>query len=350
MPNGMPLPKIGFKETIVRMQEYLAERGPLEGENRGRGLACGFWAPGCGPAAAHINVNTDGTVALSVGSLDISGTRTSLAQIVAEELGIPFERVSVVTGDTETAPYSTMSVGSMITRSLSAPICQACQDVKNQLCVLGASLLDVEPNEVEFVHGYVRLKRMPDKFISLENLAKQTSRFGGEEPITGRGSNKGSPPTPVLAIGTADVEVDKDTGKVTILSYAAAQDVGLAINPTMVEGQIQGAVVQGIGWALTENHITDKGVMQNATFLDYRTPTAADVPFIDTMVVEIDSKASPYGIRGVGEPPMVPTLAVIANAIHSAAGVRLKELPMDPESVLRALQGQHRSGEGKDEL
>jgi xanthine dehydrogenase molybdenum-binding subunit len=144
----------------------------------------------------------------------------------------------------------------------------------------------------------------------------------------------------VLAVGVADVEVDKETGKVEILSYAAAQDVGLAINPTLVEGQIQGAVVQGIGWSLTENHVSHKGVMQNATLLDYRIPTAADVPFIDTMMVEVGCSATPYGLRGVGEPPLVPTLATIANAIHSATGVRLKELPMDPEAVLHSLQNQ----------
>ncbi|MFC1532842.1 xanthine dehydrogenase family protein molybdopterin-binding subunit [Thermodesulfobacteriota bacterium] len=338
MPNGKPLPKVGFKETIEKMQGYLKEQGLLEGENRGRGIACGFWPPSAGPAAAHINVNTDGTIALSIGSVDISGTRTSLAQLVAEELGIPFEKVTVVTGDTDTAPYSIMSVGSMITRSLSVPICEACQDVKNQLCRIAASQLKTEESDVEFVHGHVRIKGMSDKSISLEDLAGQTFGFQGKGPITGRGSNKGSRPAPVLAVGMADIEVDRETGKIKILSYAAAQDVGRAINPTMVEGQIQGAIVQGIGWSLTENHISEKGVMQNATLLDYRIPTAVDVPYIDTMLVEVDSKSSPYGIRGVGEPPMVPTLAVMANAVHNATGVRLKELPMDPEAIIRALR------------
>ena len=137
--------------------------------------------------------------------------------------------------------------------------------------------------------------------------------------------------------------MDKETGKVEILSYAAAQDVGLAINPTLVEGQIQGAVVQGIGWSLTENHVSHKGVMQNATLLDYRIPTAADVPFIEAILVEVGSNTSLFGIRGVGEPPLVPTPAVMANAVHSAMGVRLKELPMDPESIVRALQNPDKS-------
>jgi xanthine dehydrogenase molybdenum-binding subunit len=338
MPNGMPLPKVGFRETIEKMQGYLKEKGPLEGENRGRGIAMGFWPPAGGPAAAHINVNADGTIVLSIGSVDISGTRTSLAQLVAEEFGIPIEKVTVVTGDTETAPYSIMSVGSMITRSLSVPVCEACQDVKNQLSRIAASQLKAEEMDVEFVHGHVRIKGMPDKSISLEDLAGQTVGFQGKGPITGRGANKGLPPAPVLAVGMADIEVDRETGKIKILSYAAAQDVGRAINPAMIEGQIQGAVVQGIGWALYENHISEKGVMQNANLLDYRIPTAVNVPYIDTMLVEVDSKSAPYGIRGVGEPPMVPTLAVIANAVHDAIGIRLKELPMDPETVILALR------------
>jgi xanthine dehydrogenase molybdenum-binding subunit len=339
MPDGKPFPKVGFKETLERMQQYLKERGPVEGENRGRGVACGYWATGAGPAAAHVNLNADGTVILTVGSVDVSGTRTSLAQVVAEEFGIPFENVTVVTGDSETAPFSVLSAGSMITSSLVPPVSRACRDVKEQLCGVGASNLGVKTSDVEFVDGCVRAKGARDKSISLEDLAKLIGAFGphGVNPIIGRGASKGPPRCPVLAVGAADIEVDRETGKVKVLSYAAAQDIGLAINPTMVEGQIQGAVVQGIGWALTENHVTHKAVMQNATLLDYRIPTAADVPFVKTMLVEVDSENPPFGIRGVGEPPLVPTPAVMANAVHSATGVRLKELPMDPEAIVRAL-------------
>ncbi len=146
--------------------------------------------------------------------------------------------------------------------------------------------------------------------------------------------------TPVLAVHAADVEVDPRTGKVKVLSYAAAQDTGLAINPTLVEGQMQGAVVQGIGWALSENYVFRDGIMEGATLLDYRMPTAADVPFIDTILVEVSSGFTPYGIRGVGEPPLVPAPAAMANAIQSAIGVRLKELPMTPEAVLKKIKGQ----------
>ncbi|MCJ7654604.1 MAG: molybdopterin-dependent oxidoreductase, partial [Dehalococcoidia bacterium] len=343
MVTGTPFPKIGFKETIERMRQYLAQRGNLEGENQGRGVACGFWAPASGAAGANINVNADGTVALVVGSVDVSGTRTSLAQIVAEELGIPFENVSVVTGDTETAPFSVLSAGSMITRSLAPPVCQACQDVKDQLCRRAAQQMEVKRKDVEFAHGRVQVKGMPEKYVSLADLARGIAHFPGESPITGRGSSKGLKQSPVLAVEVADVEVDKETGKVKVLSYVAAQDVGFAINPTLVEGQIQGAVAQGIGWALSENYIFHEGVMQNATLLDYRMPTAADVPFVDTLLVEVSFDASPFGIRGVGEPPIVPSLATIANAIHSATGVRLKELPMTPEAILNSIRTQGKS-------
>jgi xanthine dehydrogenase molybdenum-binding subunit len=340
MVSGEPFPRIGFKETIERMQQHLAERGNVEGENRGRGVACGFWPPGTGPAGATVNVNADGTASLVVGSVDISGTRTTLAQIVAEELGILFENVSVITGDTETAPFSIPSVGSMIARTLATPVWRACQDVKEQLCQRGAPQLGVESQDVEYAHGRVQVKGKPEKYISLPDLTKRMSQFPDESegPIIGRGSNTGFQPSPVLVVEVADVEVDKDTGKVKVLSFAVSQDVGLAINPTLVEGQMQGAAAQGIGWALSENYIFHNGVMQNATLLDYRMPTAADVPFIDTLLVEVSFDPAPFGMRGVGEPPLVPSLAAIANAIHSATGVRLKELPMTPEAILSSIK------------
>jgi CO/xanthine dehydrogenase Mo-binding subunit len=196
----------------------------------------------------------------------------------------------------------------------------------------------VEPEDVELVHGRVQVKGMPEKYVSLADLVSEGIFSLDAGPITGRGSGEMGEGAPVFAVQVADVEVDKETGKVKILSYAAAQDVGLAINPTLVEGQMQGAVAQGIGWALSENYIFNNGVMQNSTLLDYRMPTATDVPFVDTMLVEVSFGTPPFGIRGVGEPPIVPSLATIANAIHSATGVRLKELPMTPEAVLNGIK------------
>ena len=344
MLTGQPFARIGFKQTLERMQQYLAQRGNLEGENLGRGVACGFWYGGVGATGANINVNADGTVSLLIGSVDVSGTRTIMAQIAAEELGIPYEKVSVITGDTDTAPFSTLSAGSMIALSLSPSVYRACQDVKEQLCRRGAPKLQVELEDVEYVKGHVQVKGMPEKSLSLADLAKALSHFAAEPPIIGHGTARETDRSLIFSVQTADVEVDPETGKVKVLSYAAAQDAGRAINPNAVEGQVQGAVAQGIGWALSENSILDNGVMQNTNLLDYRMYTAVDVPFVDVLLVEVPHSTSPFGLRGVGEPSLVPTLAAIANAIHSACGVRLKELPMNPETVFRAINNQGATG------
>jgi xanthine dehydrogenase molybdenum-binding subunit len=341
--TGTPFPRIGFRETLERMREYLAHRGRLEGENRGRGVACGFWRGGVGNSAAHINVNADGTVTAVVGSTDLTGTRTSFAQMVAEEFGIPFDRVTVAIGDTETAPYSDISAGSRTTHQMGTAVCRACQDAKDQLLRLGAQELKVAQNDVEFVRGHVQIKGAPEKSVAMADLARASVTSAGEGPITGRGSVGMPQPVPMFAVQTADVEVDRETGKVKLLSFAVAQDVGLAVNPSLVEGQMHGAVAQGIGWALYEDYVFQNGVMQNPNLLDYRMLTAADLPFIETLVVEVDSATGPFGIRGVGEPPIVPCLAVMANAIHSATGVRLKELPMNPEAVFWALRAQKKT-------
>ncbi|MFH1031746.1 MAG: xanthine dehydrogenase family protein molybdopterin-binding subunit [Chloroflexota bacterium] len=337
MTTGMPFLRIGFKQTIERMQQYLAQKGELQGENRGRGIACGFLFCGAGASGAHINLNADGTVSVLTGAVDVSGTRTILTQVVAEELGIPSKDITVITGDTDMAPYSVFSAGSMIARAASLSVYQACQNIKEQVCQRGASKLKVEPKDVEYVKGRVQVKGTPEKSLSLADVGRSLHHFPLEPPITGQGTGKVQNQSMVFAVETADVEVDKETGKVKVLSYAVAQDVGFAVNPTLLECQIQGAITQGIGWALWENSVYDKGVMQNANLLDYRIPTAVDVPSADVLLVEVPHSTSPFGIRGAGEPPLVPALATIANAIHSATGVMLKELPMNPEAVFRAL-------------
>ncbi len=342
-PSGEILPKVGFKETLERMAEYLRQKGSLQGENRGRGVACGFWHGAAGSFGAYVNVNIDGTVTLVIGVTDVSGSRTSIAQIVAEEFGIPMEAVSIVVGDTDTAPWSSPSVGSQTIYSLSHAVYRACQDAKDQLRRLASPRLGVPASEIEFANGQAIFKGDTQKSIPLAALGRSSLGFRGEGPIVGRGSIAGLPPAPSVAVHAVDIEVDKETGKVKVLSYAVAQDVGLAINPMSIEGQIQGAVTQGIGWALMEGYVFDRGKVQNTTFLDYRMPTATDVPMIDTMLVEVGSTTGIYGLRHVGEPPMVGTLAAVANAIHSATGVRLKTLPMTPEAILKGIKKQGKS-------
>jgi len=339
MPNGAPFPKIGFKQTLERMQKHLAGRPGRKGKNRGRGIACGFWRGGVGCSAAHVNVNADGSIVLVVGSVDLTGTRTSFAQLVAEEFGIRPDEVTVLSGNTESAPFSDVAVGSRTTHQMGTAICRACQDAKAQLARWAAQRLEAKPEQMEFQANQVRVKGQPDKSVSLAAVARDSISLSGAGPITGRGAVGVPPSVPMFAVQAADLEVDDETGRIKILSYAAAQDVGLAINPTLVEGQMQGGITQGIGWALTENYLYRNGEMQNVSLRDYLMPTAADAPSIETLLVEIRSATGPFGIRGVGEPPIIPTLATIANAVHSAVGVRLKELPMTPEALLRALRG-----------
>lgn len=335
--------KIGFKEAMERMQRYIGEKGPVKGKNCGRGVSCGYWAPAAGSAGAIINLNADGTVDVLIGSVDVAGTRTAVAQIVAEELGLPFENITVNTGDTDVAPYSTLSAGSMITRSITKPLHLACQDIISQLCQRAAPQLEAKPEDVEFVRGSIQVKGKPGKAISMTDIARQTFHFPGGSPIIGRGSSQGVGLSPVVAVAAADIEVDKETGKVKILNFATVQDTGLTVNPTMVEGQIQGAAAQGIGWALMEKSIYQNGAIQNATMLDYRIPTAVDVPYIDAFTIEVAFENTPFGIRGAGEPPLVPTVGAVANAIRSAAGVRMKETPMNPEAIFLAMQNKRKS-------
>ncbi len=343
LPIGEVLPRVGFKETLERMAGYLERKGPLEGRNRGRGIACGFWRGASAGFGANIQVNSDGSINLVLGLTDISGSRTSIAQIAAEELNLPINKVKVVIGDTETAPWATMSVGSLTVYSLSTAVVRACQDVKVQMSALAAKRFGVNPSEIKFAQGLFQVKGNTGKSISFAELARSTAVIFGQGPVLGRGAANGLPPAPTLSVQAADVEVDQETGKVRILAYAVAQDVGLAINPLSIEGQIQGAVTQGIGWALMENYIFEKGVMQNATLLDYKMPTATDVPMIETLIVEVGSSKGVYGLRHAGEPPMIPVLAAVANAVYAATGVRFKELPLTPEVVLKGIKQQKKN-------
>ena len=346
--HGAPFGEIGFVDALEGMARHLEGREEPGGAGKGRGIACGLWTTMSLGSAAHINVNDDGSVTLVVGATDISGTRTAFAQIVAEELGIGLDEVTVASGDTETAPSASVSVGSMTTRSTGTAVMRACLNLKEQLCRRAALRMKVDASEVEFFRGRVRLKERPETAISFADLARDNFALPGAGPLVASGrSDPLGKPTPVFVVQAADVQVDRETGKVTVVSYAVCQDTGLSINPSIIEGQIQGAVAQGIGWALTEGYVYEKGVMKNPTFLDYRMPIAPDVPRIETILVEHASDAIPYGIRGVGEPPMVPTLAAIANAVHSASGVRLLELPMTPEAVLDKIKGGKGPSPGK---
>ena len=334
--TGPLMPKVGLVETVQAAKDHPHYAAPLEGPYRGRGVASGFWGNGTGPASAMAMVNTDGTVSLVEGSADLSGTRVAFAQQLAEVLGIPAEEIKPTVGDTDAIGFTSNSGGSGATFKSGWAVYEAGQDVKRQMIQRAAKIWDIPEEDVEFTDGVLQHKSDPELKLTFRQLAARQNATGG--PITGRAGVNPGGAGPCLATHIVDVEVDPETGKVEILRYTAVQDAGKAIHPGYVEGQIQGGAVQGIGWALNEEYFfNEQGHMANATFLDYRMPTALDLPMIDTVIVEVPNPAHPFGVRGTGEVPIVPPLAALSNAIYHAVGVRVNELPMSPGVVLEAM-------------
>ncbi len=333
---GPVLQKVGYLETLAAAMDTEHYKTPLEGPNRGRGVAAGFWFNGTGPACATASVNADGTVSLIEGSPDIGGSRASMAMQVAEVLGLPAEDVHPTIGDTDSVGYTSLSAGSGATFKSGWACYEAATDIKHQLIQRAARIWDVSPDDVEYTDGVASHKSDSELKLTFKQLAGRLIGTGG--PVVGRGNVNPAGVGNSFAVHIVDVEVDPETGKVAVLRYTALQDVGKAIHPSYVEGQIQGGVVQGIGWALNEEYVYNKsGVMDNSSFLDYRMPTSLDLPMIDTVIVEIANPGHPFGIRGVGEVCIVPPMAAMANAIHNAIGVRMDVLPMSPGNVLEAL-------------
>jgi CO/xanthine dehydrogenase Mo-binding subunit len=278
-------------------------------------------------------VNPDGTVTLIEGSTDIGGTRTSVAMQLAETLGIAAEDVLPQVADTNSVGYTDVTGGSRVTFATGLAAYHCGLDIERQMRERAAALWEVKPETVKCEGGVYRSN---GKKLTFKELAVQLGETGG--PVVGRATVDPQGATNTFGVHVADVEVDPETGKVTVLRYTAVQDAGCAVHPSYVEGQMQGGAVQGIGWALNEEYFfDDRGVMQNASFLDYRMPTALDVPMIDCIIVEVPNPSHPYGVRGAGETPIVPPPATIANAIHRAIGVRMTELPMSPPKVWKAL-------------
>ena len=334
--TGPLMPKVGLVETVQAAKDHPHYGTPLEGPYRGRGVASGFWGNGTGPASAMAMVNTDGTVSLVEGSADLSGTRVAFAQQLAEVLGIPAEEIKPPVGDTESIGFTSNSGGSGATFKSGWAVYEAGQDVKRQMIQRAAKIWDIPEEDVEYTDGVLQHKSDTELKLTFRQLAARQNATGG--PITGRAGVNPGGAGPCLATHIVDVEVDPETGKVEILRYTAVQDAGKAIHPGYVEGQIQGGAVQGIGWALNEEYFfNDQGHMANSTFLDYRMPTALDLPMIDTVIVEVPNPAHPFGVRGTGEVPIVPPLAAVSNAIYHAVGVRVNELPMSPGAVLEAM-------------
>ena len=343
MPNGVPHRVFGCREMEEAMVNSDHYQSPLSGANRGRGIAVGFrWQAGQA-SSATINVNADGTLNLITGSVDIGGTRTAVAMQVAETLGIGVDRIAPTVVDTDTVGWTATTGGSRIAFDTGLAAISAADDLRAQMAQRCAMVWEVQPEDVDFADGVFTCRRNPADNMTIAEVAGRMMRTGG--PLTASASATSTGVGPVFAGNIIDVEVDPDTGKVDILRCTAFIDSGTSVHPSYVEGQMQGGTVQGLGWALSEDYTYNAdGQMLNSSFLDYRMPTALDLPMIDTVVVEVPNPRHPYGLRGVGEAPIIPPLAALHNAIYHATGVRINQLPLSPTAVLEALQEANGNG------
>ena len=334
--TGPVNPHVGYIETLQAAKDHQHYNTKLKGKLRGRGVASGFWGNNSGPASAVAVVNSDGTVSLTEGSPDIGGSRVAMAMHVAEVLNIPVEDIKPQVGDTDSIGFTSNTGGSSVTFKTGWACYNAAQSVKQQMVERAAKIWEIPDEDVEYKEAVLQHKSDPELKLTFKQIAARMIPTGG--PIVGSSGVNPPGPGPSIGVHVVDVAVDTETGKVDILRYTAVQDAGKAIHPAYVEGQIQGGAVQGIGWALNEEYVyNDDGALLNSSFLDYRMPTSLDLPMIDTVIVEVANPNHPYGVRGVGEVPIVPPMAAISNAIYDAIGVRMNDLPMSPDKVLEAL-------------
>ena len=336
--DGPRFARVGNVEVMEAMRDHPHYSEPLEGPNRGRGVGVGFWFNAGLPSSCSISVNADGTISLVEGSTDIGGSRTSIAMQAAEVLGIAAEDVHPETADTDSVGYTAGTGGSRVTFATGWAAHEAAQEVKSKMLDRAAMIWDVDRDSLQMEGGVISSKSDPELNMTFKEICAQMEATGG--PIMGSGTVDPKGEGGSFCGNIVDVEVDPETGKVTILRFTVVQDAGKAIHPSYVEGQMQGGSVQGIGWALNEEYfMDDAGRMANTTLLDYRMPVALDLPMIDTVIVEVANPGHPFGVRGVGEANIVPPPAAIADAIYNATGVRMDRLPMNPVAVTEALQG-----------
>jgi CO/xanthine dehydrogenase Mo-binding subunit len=339
--SGNPFSGIGVHECLERLREHPIwqerERVP---EGEGVGLAVGYWPGAIEPASAACRLDADGRLTVVTATVDMSGTATGFAAIAAEALGLPFEDVRVVSADTSSAPYGGASGGSKVTYNIGRAVQRAAEDARERILQVASEELEIAPADLEIVDGVVRAVGAPDRSLTVQEIAAKALAWAGRyEPIEGRGGSAHTSTAPAVAAHAVHVRVDRETGEVEVLRHAVAQDVGRALNPALVEGQIRGGAAQGIGWALFEELRHDEdGRLASGSFLEYAIPTAERVPEIDALIVEVPAPDGPFGAKGVGEAPVVAAPAAVANAIAAATGTRLRTLPMTPPRVWAALR------------
>ncbi len=339
-PYGPTYQNIAYVDTLAAIRDSEHYKAPL-GPNQGRGVAAGFWFNHGGESSGAVHVADDGGIVVVSSNPDIGGSRAAMAMMAAETLGVPLERVRPVVGDTDSIGFAMVTGGSRTTFATGLAVVRAAEQVIEQLRQRAAMLWEVDADKVAWRAGEAVCtdpEKADLKPLSLATLAERASRTGG--PISAQVSLNAQGASPGFGVHLCDLEVDPETGVARVIRYTAAQDVGRAIHPSYVEGQLQGGAVQGIGWALNEEYIFDAGGrMENAGFLDYRMPVASDLPMIDTILVETTpNPLHPFGVKGVGEVPIVPPLAAVANALRRAIGVRVPDLPLSPPRILAALE------------
>jgi CO/xanthine dehydrogenase Mo-binding subunit len=333
-------------------------------KNRGIGVASMTYtgSPGAGPGWAYsgavMRMNADGTLFLAMGAQDIGqGSNTILTQMTAEIMGVDPEEIRVTTADTDTTLPDVGSYGSRVTFCAGTAVNDAASDLKTQLLEVAADMLDADKEDLEMKDKKIFVKGSSDAAVSFKQIGIEscnnrkkaligTGYFDADESNDtldySSGKNYGAPCWS-FATQIAEVEVDPETGKVEVLNFVAAHDLGRAINPLLAEGQIEGAAAQGIGWCLMEDLEFEEGKIINPNFHDYKIPTISDIPRITPILVESIDPHGPFGAKGLGEPGMVPTAPAIVNAIYDAVGVRIKSLPATPEKVFKGIRAKMKS-------
>ena len=342
LADGTTAGNSGAREVLAALEQHPLWQNRKQSRAAGRGVGMGMvlWTVSVDSANASCTVNRDGKLQINVGSVDISGTTTSFALMAAETFGVPVEDVRVISGDTANAPFSGMTGGSKITYTTGAAVVKAAQEARRQVLEIASDEFEAAVEDLEIVDGKVQVRGVPSKAISLGSMVARTMVLGTKHaPVLAQGRFAGVQAAPCFNAQLVEVEVDRETGEVRIVRLVVIQDVGRAINPLAVHGQLMGGATQGVGWALYEKmSYDDNGQLLSGSFMDYAIPSATQTAHtIETILVEVPSDFGPFGIRGVGEPPIIPTAAAVANAIAHATGVRLSELPMTPPQVLAAL-------------
>ncbi len=330
---------VGFIETLEAAKETDHYKTPVK-DGEGRGISCGFWFNRGGETSSTMTLAPDGTVTIATGTADVAGSRISIAMMAAEELGISVDKVRVRMADTNSLGFNRVTAGSRTTFSVGMVVVDNARKCITELCRRAANIWGVAEEEVVYEDGQVKpaSSNVGDfEPMSVGEITSKTTMTNGA--IVSSSSMNVTGAGPGFGVNIVDVKVDEGTGRVDVLRWTVVQDAGKAIHPIQVEGQLQGAAIQGMGWALNEEYIyTDEGKLDNPGFLDYRMPVASDAPMVDCKIVEIPNPKHPFGLRGVGEVPVVPTMAAVGNAITDAIGIRPTSLPMSPPKLLKLIE------------